>query len=75
MDVYQRASYTQRIYRGAVLNKYKAVMLEYKQLAKDLAGDKWNFSDLKGLSTDYFWTWLESDGLGYEVDAYLGLYN
>ena len=39
---------------GAVINKYKAVLLECKQLEKDITGDKWTLGDLKGLSTEDF---------------------
>ena len=60
---------------GAVINKYKAVLLECKQLEKDITGDKWTLGDLKGLSTEDFWTWEESDRLAYDRDAYLGLKN
>ena len=44
----------QRILRGDFINKYKADLLECKQSAKYLAGDKWNLGDLKGLSTEDF---------------------
>ena len=44
----------QRIMRGAALKKYKAVLLECNQLAKDLAGENWTLGDLKELSTDDF---------------------
>ena len=54
MDVDQRMAYMQRIPRGAVIKKYKAVLLEYNQLAKALAGEKWTLGELKGISTDEF---------------------
>ena len=56
MDVYQRVAYTQQIIRGAALKNYKAVLVEYKRSAKELAGDKWTLGVLKGLSTDDLWT-------------------
>ena len=42
-------------------------------MAKDLAGVSWTLGDLKELSTDNFWTWDKSDGIGYDIDAYLVL--
>ena len=61
----QRVAYTQRILRGAALKKYKAVLLECKQLEKDLAGDKWDLGNLKEISMDDFWTWAKKDVIGY----------
>ena len=40
MDVYQRLACKQRILRGSALKKHKVVLVECKQSAKDLAGDK-----------------------------------
>ena len=74
MDVYQRLAYTQIILRGSALKKYKAVLLECKQLVKYIAVDKWTLGEMKGLSTNDFWAWEKSDGLDYYGDAYLGLY-
>ena len=48
--------------------------MECKQSTKDLAGDQWTLGELKELSTNDFWTWDKSDGVGYDGDAYLGLY-
>ena len=70
MDVDQRVAYMQRILGVSVLKKYKAVLLECKQSSKDLAGYKWNLGELKGLSTDDFWTWYKSDGISYDLDAH-----
>ena len=56
-----------------VLNKYKTVLLECKQLAKDLAGDKWTLGDLEALSNEYFSTWAKSGGLTCDGYAYLGM--
>ena len=39
-DMDQRLAYTQRILRGAVIKKYRAVLVECKHLAKDIAGYK-----------------------------------
>ena len=55
IDVDKRVAYMQCILRGAALNKYNAVMLECKQLAKYLTVDKWTLGDLKGLSTEVLW--------------------
>ena len=65
MDVDQRVAYIKCILRGEEINKYKAVMLECKQLAKYLVGDKWTIGKLKGISTEDFWTWDNSYGLAY----------
>ena len=73
MDVDQRVAYMQHIMRGASLKKYKAVLLECKQLAKVLVGDTWTLGDLRGLSTEDFWTWANSEGLYYNGYEYLGL--
>ena len=39
MDVYKILSYTQRILIGSSLKKFKAVLVECKQLGKDLVVD------------------------------------
>ena len=51
MDTEQRIAYTQRLLIGAALKKYKAVLTNCKDLAKEIAGDKWNLVDVKALST------------------------
>ena len=71
MDVDQRVSYMQHILIGAAPNKYKAFLFECKHSAKNLTGDKWTLSKLKGLSTEDFWTWDKSDRLDCYGDAYL----
>ena len=48
--------------------------MECKQLANDIAGDKWTLVALKSISTDECRTWSNSDGLVYNWDSYLGLY-
>ena len=50
------------------------VLRACKELAKDIAGDKWTLVYLRELSTDNFWYWENSDGLEDNRDAYLGLY-
>ena len=47
----------QRIFTGAALKKYKAVLVECNHLAKELTGDKLTLGALKELSVDNFWTW------------------
>ena len=42
----------QRILRGAMLKKYKAVLLECKKSAKDIMVEKWNLDKMNGLSTE-----------------------
>ena len=47
--------------------------MECKHSVKDIAGDKWTLGDLKAISTEDFWDWVNSDGLAYNGDAsYLG---
>ena len=65
MEVYQRIYYTHRILRGAALKKYKVALMDCKQSAKDLLGDKVTLGYLKALSTKDFWTWGESYGIVY----------
>ena len=71
MDVYQWVAYTQQILRGAVLKNYRAVLLERKQSTKDIAVDKWDIGELKGLSTDDLWDWTKKDMVGYDGNVYL----
>ena len=54
-----------------MLKKYKAVLLEFKKAAKDLAVDHWTLVKLKGVSTDNFCPLSKSDGVGYDGDSYL----
>ena len=63
MDVDQIIAYMQCLLRGGELKKYKAFLMECKESAKDLAGDKWTLSDLKALSTEQLWDWDKSGGL------------
>ena len=62
----QRIAYTQIILTGAVLKKYKAVLMECKQSAKDLAGDKWTLGKFKELYTEELWNWEKSDRIVYD---------
>ena len=73
MGVDQKVDCTQRILRGAALKKYKAVLLECKKSEKEFAGNKWELSALKCLSTDNLWAWAKKDSIGYDRDVYLGL--
>ena len=73
MEVDQHFAYTKLILRGTDLKKHKAVLMERKQSANDLAGEKWILGNLKALSTKYFWTWEKSDGLAYNGGTYLEL--
>ena len=61
MEVDQSIAYMQRILRGAALKKYKAVLMECKEQAKDLTRDNYTLGDLKALSTEDFWNWAKSD--------------
>ena len=54
MEVDQRVVYMQTILRGSAINKYKTVLLECKQLVKNLMGDKWTLGDLKALFIENF---------------------
>ena len=73
MDVDQSLALTQRILIGDALKKYKTLLLECKQSAKDIAEDKGTLGKLKELSTNYLCTWDKSDGLAYNEDACLVL--
>ena len=42
-----------------------------RQLAKELAGDKWTLGELAGLSVKNFWTWAKMDTTGYDGHVYL----
>ena len=55
IDEDQRVAFMQRILRLSALRKYRAVLVECKQLVKEIAGDKWDLGKLKGLSTDDLW--------------------
>ena len=54
MEVDKRVVYMQTILRGSAINKYKTVLLECKQLVKNLMGDKWTLGDLKALFIENF---------------------
>ena len=66
MDVDKMVAYTQRILKGCDPKKYREVLVECRQLAKELSGDEWNLGKLKGLSTDDFWTWVKTDTMEYD---------
>ena len=61
----------QRILRGAELKKYRVVLLECKESEKDLVGDGWALSKLKGVSIEDLCTLSNIDGFNYDGDAYL----
>ena len=44
--------------------------MDCKELAKDIAGDKWTLGYLKALSTEQFCTWAKIDGLEDARDAH-----
>ena len=69
MELYQIVAYTYRTLRRRALKKYKVVLLECKQLAKDCAGDKWTLGYFKALYTENFWTWYNIDGIAYDGDS------
>ena len=48
-------------------------MVECKQSSKELEVDHWTLSALKDLFMEDFWTWVNSCGIGYDRDAYMGL--
>ena len=56
-----------------MFKKYKAVLVECKQSAKDNVGDILDLIDMKELSTDYFWTCAKKCRNGYDGDTCLGL--
>ena len=71
MDVDKRLAYKQLILRGATLKKYQKVLVKWKQLAKELAGDYWTLGELDRLSAENFWTWANTDTIGYYGHDYL----
>ena len=74
-DADKRIAYTQRIFRGSALKKYREVLVTCKQLAKELLGDEWTLGDMSGLSTEDFWTWKKADTTGYDGHPYLAIDN
>ena len=49
-------------------------MVTCRQLVKDIAGGEWTLGDLTRISAEYFWTWLETDTIGYDGNYYLVWY-
>ena len=43
-------------------------------MEKELAGDEQTLGNLGSVSTEDFWTWAESDTIGYDGHAYLAIY-
>ena len=64
MDVNQRISYTQRLLRGAALKKYKSVLMECKESAKDIPGEQVDPRKFEG---------AKEDGIDNNGDTYPGL--
>ena len=62
----------QRFPRVAALNKYKAVLAEYKELSKGIDGDQWTLGATKDVTMEKFWTWAKVDYLDALGDVYLG---
>ena len=75
IDVVQRVVYMQHILRGVALKNYKAVLVECKQLAKDIVGYKWDLIALKEIFKGYFWNWSKKNRTVYYRYTYLGLDN
>ena len=50
MDVDKRIVYTEHILRGAALQKYQEVLVTFRQLTNELAGDEWTFGKTTGIS-------------------------
>ena len=42
-----------------------------KHLAKELASDECTLGELTGISTEYFWTWANTDTMEYDGHDYL----
>ena len=38
---------------------------------KEIADDEWTLCELTGISTENFWTWENTDNMGYDVHDYL----
>ena len=56
MEVEQRVAYMQRIMRGESIEKYKALLMEYKQSENDISEDKRTLGYFKALCTEELWT-------------------
>ena len=52
LDVDKIVNYTHRLLVGTVLNKYKTVLLEFKELANGISGDHWTFEATKYLTME-----------------------
>ena len=68
MDVEKIVAYTQRILICYAIKKYKAVLVECKQLAKDLAVGFWDLVEMNEISTNNLWNWANKDITGYDGD-------
>ena len=55
MDVDKIIKYTERILIVTVLNKYRQVLEECKDLAKGTYGDHWNLGSAKSVTMKQFW--------------------
>ena len=44
-----------------------------KESAKELAGDEWTLGNLRGVSTEDFWNWANTDTIGYDEYPYLDI--
>ena len=73
IHVDQRVYHKQCIIIGAALKNYKAVLVECKQLAKDIVGYKWDLIALKEIFKGYFWNWSKKNRTVYYRYTYLGL--
>ena len=63
MDVDQKVNYMHSLLRGLALKKYKTVLTECKELAKDIAGYQWTLKNAKDVTIELFCTWEKVDGI------------
>ena len=73
MDVDKSVNCVQRLLRGSALNKYKAVLTEFKESAKGLSGDQWTLGETNDVTMEKFWTQAKEDGLESYRYAYMGV--
>ena len=58
----------QHLLRGSAIKKYKAVLTECKEQAKELAGDWWNLGKTTDITMDRLCNWAKKYGI--ESDGY-----
>ena len=54
----------EKIFRGPDLSKYKNVVLSFKEIPKDKAGDQWRLGKPGDICPEYFLALRKTDGIG-----------